>query len=246
MDDTEFDRLLLAEAFAAIAAEGWSRFSIARAAQAAGLKLDQARLRFPRKASVLIRFGRLADAAALAGAPSEGAVRDRLFEMLMRRFDVLQAHRAGVVALLRHLPFAPPLAALLGCASLASMGWLLEAAGVSARGPLGRLRAKGLLGVWLWAMRAWISDESHDLSATMAALDTALARAERASRWVPDGSRHAGATAEPPDFPPPPPDFPPPDDTPDTTPDDSHEAPPSPEDPGAPEDPGPGPAGAPP
>ncbi len=36
MDDTEFDRLLLAEAFAAIAAEGWPRFSIAAAARAGG------------------------------------------------------------------------------------------------------------------------------------------------------------------------------------------------------------------
>ncbi len=222
MDDTEFDRLLLAEAFATIAAEGWSRFSVARAARSAGLSLERARLRFPTRGAVLIRFGRLADAAALAGAPEEGAVRDRLFEMMMRRLDVLQAHRAGVIALLRHLPLAPPLAALLGCASLTSMGWLLEAAGVSARGPLGRLRAKGLLGVWLWTVRAWMGDESRDLSATMAALDTALARAERASRWVPDGSRHGAATAEPPDFPPPP--------------DDSRE--------GAPEDQGPGPAGA--
>lgn len=236
MDDTEFDRLLLAEVFAAIAAEGWSRFSVAAAARAAGLPLERARLRFPTKAAVLIRFGRLADAAALAGAPAEGAVRDRLFEMMMRRFDVLQAHRAGVVALLRHLPFAPPLAALLGCANLTSMRWLLEAAGVSARGPLGRLKAKGLLGVWLWAVRAWVRDESLDLSATMAALDTALTRAERAARWAPDGRRHGGSAAEPPDSSPST-DSPPLGDIPDHA---TEDAPP------APEDPGPGPAGTPP
>ncbi len=224
MDDNEFDRLLIAAAFAAIAAEGWGRFSVAGAARAGGLALDRARLRFPRKAMVLIRFGRLADAGALAGAPEEGTVRDRLFEMLMRRIDVLQAHRPGVIALLRHLPFDPPLAALLGCANLASMGWLLEAAGVSARGPLGRLRAKGLVGVWLWATRAWMRDESQDLSMTMAALDNALARAERAAGFLPDGTRRAGATSEPPaDFP------------------EAGDA----EPPLPPEEPGPGPAGPP-
>ena len=236
MDDTEFDRILLAEAFAAIAAEGWPRFSVARPARAGGRALERARLRFPSKASVLIRFGRLADAAALAGAPDEGAVRDRLFEMMMRRFDVMQAHRAGIVALLRHIPFAPPLAALLGCANLASMRWLLEAAGVSARGPLGQLRAKGLLGVWLWAMRAWVGDESRDLSATMAALDTALARAERAARWAPDGSRHAGSA----------PDFPPSDDNPEAPSDDGDGTPPPPPAADPAEDPGPGPVGTPP
>ncbi|EQD27242.1 hypothetical protein B1B_19228, partial [mine drainage metagenome] len=115
MDEKEFDRRLVAAAFDVIAARGWRRFSVAVAARSADLPLDQARLRFPRKVSVLIRFGRLADAAALAAVSREGgaapaerpaempgempeempeempgemAVRDRLFEMLMRRFDV--------------------------------------------------------------------------------------------------------------------------------------------------------------
>ena len=35
------------------------------------------------------------------------------------------------------------------------------------------------MAVWLWTIRAWRSDESQDLSATMAALDAALRRAER-------------------------------------------------------------------
>jgi hypothetical protein len=232
MDEMEFDRKLVAAAFDAIAARGWRRFSVAGAARSADLPLDQARLRFPRKVSVLIRFGRLADAAALAAISGEGGpgsaevprempgemtVRDRLFEMLMRRFDVLQAHRAGVIALLRHLPTDPPLAALLGCTSLASMGWLLEAAGISASGPLGRLRRKGLLGVWLWAVRAWMRDESVDLPATMAALDTALARAEQAAGWLPGGKRgplHAPPPAEEPEAPPPTPTVVPPADPP--------------------------------
>jgi hypothetical protein len=46
------------------------------------------------------------------------------------------------------------------------------------------LRRKGLLGVWLWTLRAWERDDSADLAATMAALDTALARAGRAAQWL--------------------------------------------------------------
>lgn len=234
MDETEFDRRLVAAAFDAIAARGWRRFSVAIAARSADLPLEQARLRFPRKTSVLIRFGRFADAAALAALSAEGAqaggsdgmaVRDRLFEMMMRRFDVLQAHRAGVIALLRHLPTDPPLAAMLGCASLSSMGWLLEAAEISASGPLGRLRRKGLLGVWLWAVRAWMRDESVDLPGTMAALDTALSRAEQAASWLPGGSQGGphGAPpesplAEPPSEPPPEPSPKPPGPSPEAAP----------------------------
>ena len=73
----------------------------------------------------------------------------------MRRIDALQAHRAGVLALLRALPAEPPTALLLACATRRSMRWMLEAAGIPTRGVRGELRVKGLLAVWLWTIRAW-------------------------------------------------------------------------------------------
>ena len=148
------------------------------------MPLARARERFPGRAAILVRFGRLADQAALAEAPSDGPVRDRLFDLLMRRIDALQAHRAGVLALLRALPAEPPTALLLTLATRRGMRWMLEAAGVPTRGIGGELRVKGLLAVWLWTVRAWRSDESEDLSATMAALDAALRRAEQAAEWL--------------------------------------------------------------
>jgi hypothetical protein len=59
------------------------------------------------------------------------------------------------------------------------MGWLLEGAGVSAHGVHGELRKRGLAAVWAWGVRAWLRDETEDLSATMAAVDTALIRADQ-------------------------------------------------------------------
>jgi hypothetical protein len=111
-------------------------------------------------------------------------VRDRLFDLLMRRIDALQAHRGGVLALLRALPGEPPTALLLTLATRRSMRWMLEAVGIPTRGINGELRVKGLLAVWLWTIRAWRTDESEDLSATMAALDAALSRADRAAGWL--------------------------------------------------------------
>jgi ubiquinone biosynthesis protein COQ9 len=212
MDDTEFDRALIGSAFDLIARKGWSRLSVAEAAREAALPLDRARARFPMRAAVLMRFGVLADQAALTGS-AEGPTRDRLFDLIMRRIDVLQAHRAGVIALLRALPTDPATALLLTAATMRSMGWLLEAAGVSASAPLGRVRTKGLLGVWLWTIRAWQRDESPDLPATMAALDVALSRAERLAGCLPGGTSRAApeASPEPPpdDLPLPFPDNPP-------------------------------------
>jgi len=62
--------------------------------------------------------------------------------------------------------------------NLASMGWMLEGAGVDATGLRGALAKRGLLLVWAYGLRAWADDTSEDLTATMAAVDKALARAE--------------------------------------------------------------------
>ena len=207
MDDAEFDRALVGAAFALAAESGWRTVSVAGAARRADLPLDRARARFPARMALLLRFGRIADQAALSLAPREGPHRDRLFDLLMRRFDVLQAHRGGVLTLMRALPADPCLAALLAAANLRSMGWMLEGAGIAAHGPRGRLRRKGLLAVWLMALRAWRDDTSEDLSSTMAALDRALGQAERLDGWL--AGRRA-ASPEPPPAPPPvaPPDQP--------------------------------------
>jgi ubiquinone biosynthesis protein COQ9 len=199
MDDAEFDRAMIRATFEQIAQKGWARLSVAAAARAAGLPLDRARLRFPGRGALLLKFGRMADAAALAEAPAEGTARDRLFAMLMRRLDVLQEHRGGVLALLAAIPADPPLTLVLAGANLRSMAWLLEAAGISTAGPGGALKVDGLLGIWLWTLRTWRHDTSDDLSATMAALDQALLWAERWSR------RLSGQSApEPPPEPEPP------------------------------------------
>jgi hypothetical protein len=201
MDDSAFDKALISAAFDLAGRAGWSKFSVAAAATEAGLPLARARARFPGRHSVLLRFGVMADQAALVDTSPDSSTRDRIFDMLMRRIDVLQAHRDGLLALLRILPADPPLALLLAVATRRSMRWILEAAGVPARGLRGELRVRGLVAVWLWTVRAWRTDESVDLSATMAALDHALRRAEQAAGWLdgeaPRNEPSSGPDAEP-------------------------------------------------
>jgi ubiquinone biosynthesis protein COQ9 len=207
MEDAEFDTALIA-AWLALAADSGRRFpSVAEAAREAGLPLERARARFASRASVLMRFGRIADQAALTGAAAEGPVRDRLFDTIMRRLDMFQAHRAGVLAVLRALPGMPPLALLLAAATERSMRWLLDASGARTSGVTGALRVRGLVAVWLWTLRAWQTDESADLSTTMAALDRALGHAERAAGWL-GGSRATPAVPPPPEPPAPEPPMP--------------------------------------
>jgi AcrR family transcriptional regulator len=198
MDDTEFDQALIAAAFEQAAEQGWRRVSVPAAARAAGLSLTTARGRFPSRAAVLLRFGRLIDQSALQEMAADGPVQDQLFALLMRRIDALQAQRAGVLALLSALPCEPPTALLLTVATRRSMRWMLGAVGVPTTGIRGELRIKGLMAVWLWTLRTWRNDDSEDLSTTMAALDSALRRAAQTAEWLGWHRGQAASAEEPP------------------------------------------------
>lgn len=198
MTETEFEYALVTAAFALAGEQGWRRASVAAAARHAGLDLARARRRYRSVMAIVLDFGRLADAAALDGAMTDGSVKDRLFDVLMRRVDFLQSHRAGVIALMRMAPFDPGLSLVLARATVQSMGWMLEAAEISARGGRGALRARGLVAVWAWTIRAWLRDESEDLSTTMAALDAALTRADQVARSVMMNRREPAHTPDAP------------------------------------------------
>ena len=200
-DDDSFDEALVAGAFALAGRQGWSAVSVVSAAREAGLALDRARVRFAGIHAVLMKFGEQADSKALADSLETGPVRERLFDVLMRRFDALQTHRAGVQALLRHLPADPGLALVLGAATSGSMAWMLEASGIQSGGLRGALMVQGLVGVWLYTLRAWQADDSPDLSGTMAALDRALSRAERVLQLTGQGAAALEPAAGPKPFP---------------------------------------------
>ncbi len=185
MDVSQFDRDLIASVFHEAGLVGWRDTTVLGAARAAGLDLAQARARFPNKRAVLLRFGRLADQAVLAQAASGGLPRERLFDVLMARFDQLQPHRPGVLALIQALRTDPALALLLWGATLRSMRWMLDACDIPTAGLAGTLRIHGLGAVWAYALRAWEKDDSTDLSATMAAVDKALDRAAQAATMRP-------------------------------------------------------------
>ena len=185
MEDSAFDQALITAVFEQASLVGWADVNLAEAAREAGLPVPRVRARFPNKSAVLLRFGVLADEAALAGSQTEPMARDRLFDMLMARFDALQQHRAGVLSMMVALRTDPATAALLYAGTLRSMRWLLDAAAIPVSGLIGALRVQGLLVLWLYVLRAWEQDDSPDLTATMAAVDRGLDRALRAEALWP-------------------------------------------------------------
>lgn len=164
------------------AAGGWRDLSYAEIAKEAGLSLSAAYQAYPSKAAILMGIGRDIDArifAGLEGDPLDGSPKDRLFDLLMRRFDALNQHREAFAALAKDLPRTPGEGLSLLCQLRSSLARMLEAAGISASGLRGALRIEGLSAIYAAALRIWFKDESSDLSKTMAELDKRLSQAER-------------------------------------------------------------------
>ena len=162
--------------------EGWQNVTMAKIAMEAGLSLADATSEFSSKSQVLAAFSRRVDLAVLSSvvfAKEEETARDRLFEVLMRRFDVLSPYKHGLHAVISGFRYEP-ISGVCSCARIhASMRLMLETAGLGSTGFQGELKARGLTIIYANSFRVWLDDESPDLAATMAALDRSLMRAEQ-------------------------------------------------------------------
>ncbi len=182
------------------AAQGWQDLSLVDIAAEAKMPLAEVYAHFSSKQAVLRGFSRMIDQQVLASdesvqAAGNGAAedmageagepaRDRLFEVLMRRFDALQPYRDGVSRIVAAMGCDPLMMLCSGKQLRRSMAAMLEAADLSAGGCRGVLRIKGLSAVYLSTLRVWMKDDSEDMAKTMAALDKNLSRSDQFVRRV--------------------------------------------------------------
>jgi len=181
---SEAERIIDA-AFTLISTDGWRRLSLAAVAGASALPILRVYRHFHSKQAILCRFFQRIDEAVLAEPPAAEAgehPRDRLFDLLMRRFDALRPYKPAIEVLRRELPSDPPSMLVAGAALLRSMRWMLEAADIPTGGIQGAIAVKLTGAAYLASARAWYRDDTPDLGRTMAALDARLRRIER---WLP-------------------------------------------------------------
>jgi AcrR family transcriptional regulator len=161
---------------------GWGEISLADIAQAAGLSLADLRREFSCKSDIVRAFQGEADAEVLAKArpaTSEQSPRDRLFDLIMTRFEVISPYKAALKRISAYLCCRPGEASALVCSSLASQYWMLAGSGAKLDGPAGAIRVAGLTSIYGKVFQVWLDDSSPSLDKTMAALDRRLGEAEK-------------------------------------------------------------------
>lgn len=163
---------------------GWDMVTMADIADGAGATLAELSDVFDDKADILVAYSRMIDRRVLENvgtASPDEEPRDRLFEIMMERFDIIGEHREAVLSMLSSFK-TDPKQAVISLPHLArSMTWMMEAAGLDTSGIKGAIRVTGLTLVYANVLRVWMADDSADLAKTMAALDKSLGRAEQAA-----------------------------------------------------------------
>jgi AcrR family transcriptional regulator len=159
----------------------WADISLQDIATKAGLSLAELRGAFPSKGAVLGGFARRIDQDVLKPAPElEGQVaRERLFDVVMRRFEALKPHKAAVRNARRGLMADPLAASSWNKVEVNSAQWMLAAAGIQESGPYAALKAQGLAVIFADVLGTFLDDDDPDLTKTMRDLDKQLRRAER-------------------------------------------------------------------
>jgi ubiquinone biosynthesis protein COQ9 len=173
---------VVAKALEMAAQQGWENTGLADIARESGLSLAELHDHFEDKSDIIAALGRIIDRKVLesVGAMEEGvSPRDRLFHILMERYDALNEYRAGLVAVLNSFKPDPKQAVIALPHLCRSMTWMLEAAGIDTNGIGGALRVAGLSVVYIKGLHAWMDDDSADLAKVMAVLDKDLSRAEK-------------------------------------------------------------------
>lgn len=169
-------------ALALAAAQGWLETSMADIAKKAKISMADMHDHFEDRFDILAAYGRIIDKKimeAVGNPDPDLSPRDRLFDIMMERFDVLNEERDGVCAILRSFCFDPKQAVISLPHLGRSMSWMLEASGIETGGYKGAIKVMGLTGLYLKTLKTWKDDDSEDMAKTMAELDKNLGRAEK-------------------------------------------------------------------
>ena len=176
------DRDRIVDALMELAAEQpFEDVTISAIAGRAGVSLADFRDAFPSKGAALAAFNRRIDRIVLDGTTADMAdenTKERLFDVLMRRFDALAPYRAAIESTVAWARREPIAAARLNTMALNSMRFMLEAAGADAEGPVGALKLQGLTLAWARLVNIWLGDDDPGLAVTMAELDRTLRRGD--------------------------------------------------------------------
>lgn len=166
----------------ALPARSYAEISLRSLAQDAKVPLARLVMAYASKLDLIEAYAARVDEAVLAGDDPDMAgepARERLFDVLMRRYDALLADRPALVQLEKDARRDPVLAMNIARIAAKSMRRMAASAHLDVEGARGALVLAGMLQVHRSVLAVWLAESDEGQAQTMAELDRALRQAER-------------------------------------------------------------------
>lgn len=167
-----------------LAEKGWSGLTKAQLQKSKHISVDEAEALSQAPEQVIALISQYVTEITLNSFDAEvtETEREALFELFMTRFEVMQDNREAFCAIHRAARENPCLLRVLLCELRKMVPNLVRQALPDFKMTLPQVL--GLMGIYMVCVYVWVTDESADLSATMAALDKNLGMAERAANFL--------------------------------------------------------------
>ncbi|MFN3609706.1 MAG: hypothetical protein ACK4Y9_11630 [Hyphomonas sp.] len=157
----------------------WTEITLAAIAAKAGLPLQDFHGMSGREDIVEALDGYFDRAMSAEGVPEDSSARERMFDVIMKRFEAMEPYRAGLRELMKFRETSLTHVVRLPAHRHATAAWALASAGVDDdTGAPASLKRIAIAFVIAETERAWRREKSADFALTMAALDKGLRRAE--------------------------------------------------------------------
>jgi AcrR family transcriptional regulator len=164
-----------------VAEHGYVKTSLEDITKTAKLPLSELLQYYSTKACLLSAYNDHIDQSIwrnMTPYDSDETMRDRLFDIFMKRYDALKSDRAAIAHLKKDAVRDPFLGMQMSALAMCSLAKMMNAIGLNSDGLKGHIRIKALFMVHQCVLSVFLKDDDADLTQTMKALDEALGKIE--------------------------------------------------------------------
>ncbi len=178
----EIEKKYITKGFDLIKDIGWEAFSIEKLSVKENIPLNDLKVYFKCKYSIVDRFSKMIDKKIESKLRiqdfNNSSKKDILFELIMMRFDEMEEFKRSLARVLDASKNKPLLISIITKNVLNTMDFFLELSNSYNNYAFDVLKKNFLFLIYSITFKTWLSDNTEDLSKTMAELDKLLSTAE--------------------------------------------------------------------
>ncbi len=187
-NSSETEKNYIKKGFDLINDIGWDKFSIEKLSTKENIPVRDLKVFFKCKYSIVDKFSRMIDKNIESKLRLEdfkdSSKKDILFELIMMRFDEMEEFKGSLSKILDVSKQKPLLASIITKNVMNTMDFFLELSNSYSNYAFDVLKKNFLFLIYSITFKTWLSDNTEDLSKTMAELDKLLSTAENFQQKV--------------------------------------------------------------